>query len=147
MGFRLSNKLNDSLLTTQTYFYYIYTKELFNSAKEALEAMQKFPKDKVYYGLCEYPNIKFYQYDDTNTDKPEPLYVKDEKQRKPVYAIIASAADNNHNWRIRVESECLFDADKREFIHNKHTLYTWAKSTCIPFYLEDEKWGKSSWEK
>ena len=147
MGFRLSNNLNDSLLTTQPYFYYIYTKELFNSAKEALEAMQKFPKDKVYYGLCEYPNIKFYLYDDTNKDKPEALYVKDEKQTKPVYAIIASAADNNHNWRIRVESECLFDADKREFIHNKHTLYTWANSTYVPFYLEDEKWGKRSWEK
>lgn len=147
MGFRLSNNLNDSLLTTQPYFYYIYTKELFNSAKEALEAMQKFPKDKVYYGLCEYPNIKFYLYDDTNKDKPEAVYVKDEKQTKTVYAIIASAADNNHNWRIRVESECLFDADKREFIHNKHTLYTWANSTYIPFYLEDEKWGKRSWEK
>lgn len=147
MGFRLSNNLNDSLLTTQPYFYYIYTKELFNSAKEALEAMQKFPKDKVYYGLCEYPNIKFYLYDDTNKYKPEAVYVKDEKQTKPVYAIIASAADNNHNWRIRVESECLFDADKREFIHNKHTLYTWANSTYIPFYLEDEKWGKRSWEK
>lgn len=147
MGFRLSNNLNDSLLTTQPYFYYIYTKELFNSAKEALEAMQKFPKDKIYYGLCEYPNIKFYLYDNTNTDKPESVYVKDEKQTKPVYAIIASAADNNHNWRIRVESECLFDAYKREFIHNKHTLYTWANSTFIPSFIGDEKWGKRSWEK
>lgn len=147
MGFRLSNNLRDSLLTTQPYFYYIYTKELFNSAKEALEAMQKFPKDKVYYGLCEYPNIKFYLYDNTNSDKPERVYVKDEKETKPVYAIIASAANNNHNWRIRVESECLFDADKREYIHNKHTLYTWANSTFIPYYIGDEKWGKWPWEK
>lgn len=75
------------------------------------------------------------------------MYWKDEEPTKPVYAIIASAADNRHNWRIRVESECLFDADKREFIHNKHTLYTWDNSTYIPFDLEDEKWGKRSWEK
>ena len=137
MGFKLSNNLNDDMLSTQTYFYYIYTLELFNSAKEALEAMSKFPKEHVYYGVCEYPKVKNYLYDDIDAEKPQMINFRDEITHKAVFAIIASASENRHNWRIRVESEYLFDAFTREYIHNKHTLYVWNKYTYIPSILND----------
>lgn len=50
--------------------------------------MQKLPQEKVYYGLCEYPHIKFYLYDDTHATKPQPLYCGEKCPLQPVYAII-----------------------------------------------------------
>jgi hypothetical protein len=135
IGFKLSSNINDRLLSTQSYFYYIYTLELFNSAKEALEAMQRFPKDKVYYGICEYPNAKFWLYDGAREGVPESVCYMDESPRTSVYAIIASSSENRHNWRIRVESEYIFDAYSRKYFHNHHTLYTHNGFTHIPTYL------------
>ena len=114
--YNISKNINDSLLTIKPCHYYILSNELFASSKDALTKISTFPKDKIYYGVCEYPRI--WQY----------------RHVQNVYGIIACFSDDGSPFRLAPECGYMFDADKRDFITNKYESSLGNRSKYMPYF-------------
>lgn len=112
----ISKNINDSLLTTKPYHYYLLTTEYFESYKDALTRIASFPKEKAYYGVCEYP--RKWQY----------------KNKQSIYAIIACNASDGTVWRMAKECEYMYDANSRQFITNRHEEKLGHRSEFMPYF-------------
>ena len=113
----ISRNINDSLLSTKPYHYYLLTTEYFESYKDALTKIATFPQAKAYYGVCEYP-MKW-QY----------------KNKQAIYAIVACNACDGTVWRMAKECEYMYDANSRQFITNKHEENLGHRSEYMPYFL------------
>jgi hypothetical protein len=113
----ISRNINESLLTTKPYHYYLLTTEFFESYKDALTEIASFPKEKAYFGVCEYP--RKWQY----------------KNKQSIYAIIACNASDGTVWKMAKECEYMYDAYSRQFITNKHEENLGNRSEFMPYFF------------
>ena len=114
----ISRNINDSLLTTKPYHYYLLTSEYFESYKDALTKIATYPKEKIYYGVCEYP--RKWQY----------------KNKQATYAIIGCNASDGTVWRMAKECEYMYDANSRQFITNRHEENLGHRSDFMPYFFQ-----------
>lgn len=116
-SFIISRNINDSLLTTKPYHYYLLTTEFFESYKDALTKIATYPKDNAYYGVCEYP--RRWQY----------------KNKQSIYAIVLCNAKDGTVWKMAKECEYMFDANSRQYITNKHEENLGWRSQFMPHFF------------